>query len=76
MLGSFAWPMKKIKNWKWGNTWFYILILGTYFTSLVLGNITVPHLLFINGNVPIGVLLNVFFFGAGWGLVGIGLELD
>lgn len=78
LLGTFAWPMKKIKKWYWENIW----VLYSFWALLILpwiwAFLTVPDFLSIYGSVPLSVLITVFCFGAGWGVacVSFGIGLD
>ena len=78
LLGTFAAPMKRIRGWSWENTW-----LGYCFWSLIVfawlfGFATVPGLVPLLLAAPVGALLPVLLYGAGWGAgcVIFGLALD
>ncbi len=77
-LGTFAWPMKKIRIWEWENTWLIYSAWALIVLPWVLAFFTVPGFPGIYGDVPLSVLFTVFLFGAGWGVAsicfGIGLN--
>lgn len=74
-LGTFAWPMKKIKQWRWENTWLMYSVWALIILPWLLAFFTVPNFLTIYGNVSPIVLLTVFLFGAGWGIASIGFGI-
>lgn len=76
LLGSFAFPMKKIKSWQWENTWIMYSFWALLILPAVLAFLSVPNFFSIYGNVPINVLLLVFLFGATWGIANIGFGLS
>lgn len=79
MLGTFALPMKRIKNWHWEHTWIMYSFWGTIIFPLVMVIITVPNLWLVFAQTPSKVLLVVFTFGAAWGIAniayGVGLKM-
>lgn len=74
-LGIFAWPMKKIINWQWENTWLMYSIWALIILPWLLAFLTVPDLFSVFGSVSFSVLFTVFLFGAGWGLANIGFGI-
>jgi L-rhamnose-H+ transport protein len=75
MLGTFAWPLKKIKHWQWANTWLIYSLWALVILPFLWAFLTVPNFLSIYGNVPMSVLIEVFLFGAGWGIASIGFGI-
>lgn len=75
MLGTFAWPMKKLTNWHWAHTWLVYSAWGLIILPWLWAYLTVPNLLTIYSNVPPSVLLIVFLFGTGWGISSIGFGI-
>ncbi len=78
MNASFTLPMKYTSRWVWENTW----LVWTIWALLVLPPLitisTVPHLGEIYSSIPLGILLAVIIFGAGWGVAQVffGLAVD
>lgn len=75
MLGTFAWPMKKIKHWQWANIWLIYSLWALVLLPFFWASLTIPNFLSIYGKVPVNVLLEVFLFGAGWGIASIGFGI-
>ena len=77
--GSYGVVMKITKHWEWENIWilFSVTALGVFPTVMALSS--VPDLLGVYHNVPTGVLVRTFLFGAGWGVgsvfFGLGLYM-
>ena len=78
MLGTFAWPMKKISGWKWEHIWLVYSIWALIILPWSLAFITVPNLLSLYTGISPIVILTVFLFGAGWGIasIGFGIGMD
>ena len=74
-LGTFAWPMKKIKKWQWENTWLMYSFFALILIPWIWAFLTVPNLMSVFGGTPSSVLIKVFLFGAGWGLANIGFGI-
>lgn len=78
MNASFPLPMKYTGRWAWENTW----LAWTFFALILLPPIltvsTVPQLGQVYHASPAGILLEVIFFGAGWGVAQVffGLAVD
>jgi L-rhamnose-H+ transport protein len=75
LLGTFAWPMKKMVTWQWENIWIMYSVWGLILIPWIWAFLTVPNLLSIYDAVPLSVLATVFLFGAGWGLSSIGFGI-
>ena len=75
LLGTFAWPMKKMGTWHWENIWIMYSFCGLILLPWIWAFLTVPNLLSIYDAVPFSVLVTVFLFGAGWGLSSIGFGI-
>jgi len=75
LLGTFAWPMKRIKLWQWENArlmhsaWALILVPWTWAFQ------TVPDLFSVYPTLPFSVLLSIFLFGSGWRIASIGFGI-
>ena len=78
LLGGFALPMKKIRDWRWENTWLAYCFWGLIVFCWIFALISVPGLLSVILGAPLIALAPVFLFGAGWGAgcVLFGLALD
>ena len=78
LLGTFAWPMKKMATWQWENIWIMYSIWGLILIPWIWAFLTVPNLLSIYEAAPLAVIVTVFLFGAGWGLssIGFGISLN
>ncbi len=76
MLGSFALPQKKIKQWQWENYWAVFTLFGAFIFPLVIALITVPHLTEVIWSAPANVLWAVFGFGSAWGIANIGYGMS
>jgi L-rhamnose-H+ transport protein len=78
MLGTFAWPMKKIRNWKWEHVWLTYSVWALIILPWIWAYTTVPDLSAVYSGVPGKVIFIVFLFGAGWGIAsmtfGIGMS--
>jgi L-rhamnose-H+ transport protein len=78
LLGSFALPMKRMRDWQWENTWFAYCMWSLIVFTWGLAFTTVPGLIPVLLTVPVRAFVPVFLFGAGWGIgcVLFGLALD
>lgn len=66
--GSFVYPMKFMRNWKWENGWFIFTITCCLIIPTVLAFCTTPDLLEIYRNTSSRTLWQVFFSGIAWGI--------
>jgi L-rhamnose-H+ transport protein len=77
--GSYGVAMKLTKKWEWENIWLIFSVTGLALFPIFLALWSVPDLLGVYWEVPTGVLLQTFLFGAGWGLgaicFGLGLYM-
>lgn len=71
-LGSFAFPMKKVKIWQWEHTWILFSLWATVVLPLIMAVITIPNLMTVYTDTSTKVLITVFSFGALWGIANIG----
>lgn len=78
LLGAFALPMKRMRDWQWENTWLAYCFWSLIVFSWLFGLVTVPSLFSVVLTAPSWALVPVFLFGAGWGIgcVLFGLALD
>jgi L-rhamnose-H+ transport protein len=72
LLGSFALPMKRIRQWNWENIWTMFSFWALIVLPWALAWWTVPQLLEVIGQAESTTLLKVFLFGAGWGVANVG----
>jgi L-rhamnose-H+ transport protein len=72
LLGSFALPMKKIRQWNWENTWAMFSVWALIVLPWLLAWQTVPHLVEVFSDAAPTTLLWVLLFGAGWGVANVG----
>jgi L-rhamnose-H+ transport protein len=77
MNAAYTLPMKLNKKWDWEHSWFAFSILGVAAVPTIIAMQTVPMLWSTYSAVPIGTLIAMALFGAGWGvsLVFFGLAL-
>jgi len=66
--GSFASPMKGIKNWAWENSWLVYSVVATILFPITLAFLTVPSLSAVYAATTTSLLLQVVFYGFGWGM--------
>ncbi len=68
MNASFPLPMKYTHRWAWENAWLAWTFFALVLLPPVLTFSTVPQLDQVYHGAPAGILLEVTFFGAGWGV--------
>jgi L-rhamnose-H+ transport protein len=77
--GSFAFPMKHSRHWKWENTWLIFTTFSLLLIPWLLAWDFVPHLAALYATFPIRVLLIPMVFGFLWGLAqasfGVGIQM-
>jgi L-rhamnose-H+ transport protein len=66
--GSFVVPMKRMRAWRWENTWLVYSAVGLLFVPWVIAGGTIPHLDRLILNSPPRALSGVLLFGLGWGI--------
>ena len=75
--GSFAWPMKYARHWKWENTWLLFTFLALFVLPLLLTLEFVPQVGELYSTAPLKELLPALIFGFLWGIAqttfGIGI---
>lgn len=78
LQGSFAAPMKRIRGWRWENTWLIYCISGLIVIPWIIAAVTVPHLSSVYQESSWPALGKVTIFGFGWGvgatLFGLGIS--
>jgi L-rhamnose-H+ transport protein len=76
--GTFFFPMKFMRGWRWENGWLVFTMTCCLVLPLALACVTTPHLLDIYRGVGLPTIGLVFLFGLGWGvgavLYGLGAE--
>lgn len=77
MNASYTLPMKLNRKWSWEHSWLAFSVLGVVGVPTIIAALTVPRLWSIYPEAPIGTLLAMALFGAGWGvsLVFFGLAI-
>lgn len=71
MQGGFPLPLKFIRNWEWENTWIASSLLGLVVFPWWIAAWRMTDLTAILRACPPRALLEVFLFGAGWGVGGL-----
>lgn len=66
--GSFALPMKKLKDWRWENIWLIYSVAGLILVPALLAFVSVPRVGAVYANTPASNIALVAVFGFGWGL--------
>lgn len=76
--GSFVAPTKRMTGWHWENSWLIYSVSGLLVTPWVIAFATIPQLLQVFRTCSASGLLQVFFFGVGWGIGSVlfGLGVD
>jgi L-rhamnose-H+ transport protein len=78
LQGSFLFPSKWLREWKWENYWLFFAASAYLISPWVLAIATVPDLWQLYQGLTWQVALPVILFGFGWGLgavtFGIGVE--
>lgn len=78
MNASFTLPMKYARCWAWENTWLAWTLFALVLLPIIVTCTTVPHLASVYHAAPLGIVLDVILFGAGWGVAQVffGLAVD
>lgn len=71
MTGSFALPMKGLKEWSWENTWLVYSLSGLVAVPWLVASATVPGLLDVCRSVPAASIAVTALFGFGWGVANV-----
>lgn len=66
--GTFFFPMKFMRGWRWENGWLVFSSTCCLVLPLGLALLTTPNLLHIYRDVGLGTVGLVFLFGIGWGI--------
>jgi L-rhamnose-H+ transport protein len=66
--GSFVYPMKRLRNWKWENVWFVYSVVGLLIVPWSFAVLAEPHLWGIFSTATWPTLALVIMFGFGWGI--------
>jgi L-rhamnose-H+ transport protein len=74
-LGTFAWPMKKVRKWQWENTWLIYSVWALVIIPWAWALYTVPGLFSVYRDAGTPVLVTVFLFGSAWGVASIGFGI-
>jgi L-rhamnose-H+ transport protein len=76
--GSFVAPMKRMKGWKWENSWLVYSVVGLLVIPWLVAFAGVPNLSEVFRQTSSGSLLRILLFGFGWGvgsvLFGLGVN--
>jgi L-rhamnose-H+ transport protein len=77
--GTFFFPMKYMRTWRWENGWLVFTMTCCLLLPLALAWLTTPHLIEIYRGVGFRTVGLVFLFGMGWGigavLYGLGADM-
>ena len=75
---SFTVPMKYTRKWAWENTWLVWTVFALVVLPLAVALITIPNLAAVYRSATLATILEVFGFGAGWGVAQVffGLAVD
>ena len=77
MNGSFALPMKYVRDWRWEHTWLVWSLLGMLLLPLAVGFSTIPNLTLVYHAAGFHPLLRTMIYGMLWGvgaiLFGLGI---
>lgn len=75
---SFSLPMKFTRKWAWENTWLVFSVLALIVLPVLTTAATVPSLNSVYRQAGPRIVLEVAFFGAGWGVAQVlfGLAID
>lgn len=78
LTGSFAVPMKRIRDWQWEHIWFVYSLTAMILIPWAMAFATVPALLHLYRTQPAGDLTMMALLGLGWGLGSLfyGLAVD
>ena len=71
MQGAFAFPMKFTRRWAWENIWLASSFFGLVFIPWLIALYTVPLISVVLASCPSRAIIEVFLFGAGWGIGGM-----
>ncbi len=78
LTGSFPFPMKYSRLWKWENSWLIFAAVALLVMPCLLAGVFVPNLMSIYGGVPGRALYVPLIFGFLWGIAqvtfGIGIS--
>lgn len=66
--GSFAWPMKYTRRWRWENLWLFFTFLALFVMPLLLTVGSVPQLRELYMGAPAREFLPAIIFGFLWGI--------
>jgi L-rhamnose-H+ transport protein len=79
LQGSFALPMKRMRGWRWENTWLVYSVAGMVLLPWLLALSVVPRAFEVFSLASPATLLKVALFGFGWGvgstLFGLGIDI-
>jgi L-rhamnose-H+ transport protein len=68
LQGTFALPMKRMRGWRWENTWLVYSVAGMLLLPWLLVAVSVPHAGDILSESATSSLVKVAIFGFGWGV--------
>lgn len=66
--GSFVAPMKRMRAWRWENSWFVYSVSGLLVIPWLIAFATVPHLTNVFRSSSGSAVWQVVLFGLGWGI--------
>jgi L-rhamnose-H+ transport protein len=66
--GSFVAPMKRMRGWRWENSWLVYSLVGLLVLPWITAFLAIPHLAAMYSQVSGASLLKVVLLGFGWGI--------
>jgi L-rhamnose-H+ transport protein len=75
---SFTMPMKYARKWAWENIWLAWTVFALVVLPLATALVTIPNLSMVYRSATPNIILEVFGFGAGWGVAQVffGIAVD
>lgn len=74
--GSFYLPFKKVRSWSWESYWLVGGVFSWILAPLVAAGLSVPNLVGVLKDAPLGSLFWSYFFGLLWGIGGLTFGLS
>ena len=74
--GSFYLPFRKVRNWAWESYWLVNGVFSWVIMPWLIAVLTVPHLLSLLRQAPLGSVIWSYVFGVLWGIGGLTFGLS
>ena len=74
--GSFYIPFRKVRNWAWESYWLVNGLFSWLVMPWLIALLTVPQLLSLLGEAPVGGIIWSYVFGVLWGIGGLTFGLS